>query len=168
MHSPVDVQLATSAETRVVRDVYLRSWRAGYAGLLDERDIDEGAARRADYDWAAEVGRTDRRFALAAVGGDPSGVAAVGPDPSEEIGGTWLDLFYVTPERWGSGVAPALHTWVLDDCRTRGVQLLRLRVVSAQQRARRFYEREGWTPDPDVPPSANDHFPLLCLRFDLR
>ena len=24
--------------------------------------------------------------------------------------------------------------------------------------------REGWEPDPDVPASHNDFFPLLCLR----
>lgn len=163
----VDLQLATAADAEVVREVYLRSWRAGYAGLIDERAIEEGAARRGAHDWAAEVGRSDCRFVIARVDGTPAGVAAVGDDPTEAVGGTWLDLLYVAPEYWGTQVALSLHTWVIDDCRTRGLGSLRLRVVSAQARARRFYEREGWLPDPDVPPSSNDYFPLLCLRFDL-
>jgi hypothetical protein len=44
---------------------------------------------------------------------------------------------------------------------------VRLRVVDAQARAKRFYEREGWVSD-EVPPSHNDFFSLACLRRDLR
>jgi hypothetical protein len=44
---------------------------------------------------------------------------------------------------------------------------MRLRVVEAHHRARRFYEREGWEYDPDVPPSHNALFPLLCVRRSL-
>jgi len=98
------------------------------------------------------------------VDAQPAGVAKVGPDPTEDVRGVWLELLYVTPEFWGTGVAAALLGWATGYAGTTGASVMRLRVVEAQARARRFYQREGWEPDPDVPASHNDFFPLLCLR----
>jgi hypothetical protein len=35
-----------------------------------------------------------------------------------------------------------------------------------RSRARRFYEREGWRLDDDVPPATNGLVTLLHFRFD--
>lgn len=45
---------------------------------------------------------------------------------------------------------------------------VRLRVVESHHRARRFYEREGWTVDEEMEPAANDFFRLVYYRRDLR
>lgn len=69
-----------------------------------------------------------------------------------------------TPQYWGTGVASSLLAqgvgWILE----RGWETARLRVVEAQARARRFYEREGWRPDADVEPAHNGFFKLVYYR----
>jgi GNAT superfamily N-acetyltransferase len=58
-----------------------------------------------------------------------------------------LRSLYVVPEAWGTGVARRLMEAALDALRERGASEATLWVVDANARARRFYEREGWTPD---------------------
>src|SRR5262249_5588201 len=58
-----------------------------------------------------------------------------------------LRSLYVVPEAWGTGVAKPLMDAALDAMRERGATESTLWVVEANSRARRFYEREGWTLD---------------------
>jgi diamine N-acetyltransferase len=68
--------------------------------------------------------------------GELVGVALTGPE--------WLDGLYVVPERWGSGIAVALHDAALDVVRGEGFERCHLWVLDDNRRARRFYERLGW------------------------
>jgi GNAT superfamily N-acetyltransferase len=68
--------------------------------------------------------------------GEAVGVALTGPE--------WLDGLYVVPERWGRGVAVALHDAALEDLRRDGFERCHLWVLEGNSRARRFYERLGW------------------------
>jgi GNAT superfamily N-acetyltransferase len=163
----VQVRPARVDDAQVMADVYMRSWLAGYANLVDPEQLKPVAARRAAHDWPLTLIDPASRIGLGFVDGEPAGIAKVGPDPTEEVRGQWLDLLYVAPEFWGTGVATALLRWGVDQARATGARCVRLRVVAAQGRARRFYEREGWAYDGDVPPSHNDFFPLLCMRTDL-
>jgi GNAT superfamily N-acetyltransferase len=58
-----------------------------------------------------------------------------------------LRALYVVPSAWGSGVAGPLMQRALAVMRERGAEAAFLWVVEANARARRFYEREGWTAD---------------------
>ena len=51
---------------------------------------------------------------------------------------------FVTRAHWGTGLATRLHAAALDEARLRGFTAMRLFTPAAQERARRFYEREGW------------------------
>jgi GNAT superfamily N-acetyltransferase len=53
---------------------------------------------------------------------------------------------YVVPDAWGSGAASALQETALNWMRDRAPEAI-LWVGEANSRARRFYEREGWTED---------------------
>lgn len=163
----IEVVRPNGDDALVIGDVYLRSWRAGYEGLVDPVRLEPDAAERTAYDWPAAISDPGARFALGYLGGSPAGVAKIGPDPTEAVRGTWLELLYVAPEFWGSGIANALLRWATDHAAADGAAVMRLRVVEAQHRARRFYEREGWEYDADVPPSHNDFFPLLCMYRSL-
>ena len=52
---------------------------------------------------------------------------------------------FVDRSQWGSGLATRLHAAVVDAARELGFAELRLFVAEGQARARRFYEREGWS-----------------------
>jgi GNAT superfamily N-acetyltransferase len=52
----------------------------------------------------------------------------------------------VHPEHWGSGLAGTLVEAALDDMAASGTKRARLWVLTANARARRFYQRTGWVP----------------------
>jgi GNAT superfamily N-acetyltransferase len=52
---------------------------------------------------------------------------------------------FVSPTHWGTGLAARLHAAALDEATARGYAAMRLFTPAGQARARRFYEREGWT-----------------------
>jgi GNAT superfamily N-acetyltransferase len=68
---------------------------------------------------------------------------AVHPDGDPALG--HLRNLFVREDRWGTGVATALHAGAVEAARGRGFTALRLFAAAGQGRARRFYEREGWT-----------------------
>jgi GNAT superfamily N-acetyltransferase len=62
----------------------------------------------------------------------------------------WLDGLYVLPEWWSRGVGRSLHDEVLERQRAAGVPRCHLWVLERNDRARRFYERLGWTENGDT------------------
>ena len=82
--------------------------------------------------WRAFPGRV----VVAEEDGVPVGVAATDA--------CWLHGFYVVPERWGSGIADALHDAALEALECDEVKLW---VLEENGRARRFYEKRGWVPN---------------------
>lgn len=63
---------------------------------------------------------------------------------SEEPGLAHLRGLFVEPEWWGSGLARELHEMAIAEAAARGWHTMRLFTPEGHQRARRFYEREGW------------------------
>ena len=51
---------------------------------------------------------------------------------------------FVVRAHWGTGLAAQLHGSAIDEARARGFTGMRLFTPAGQERARRFYEREGW------------------------
>jgi GNAT superfamily N-acetyltransferase len=62
----------------------------------------------------------------------------------ERDGDTWLELIEVAPEHQGSGVGAAALKWVVGESRKQQRGTL-LQVHRVNERARRLYEREGFT-----------------------
>jgi GNAT superfamily N-acetyltransferase len=52
---------------------------------------------------------------------------------------------FVATAHWGTGLATRLHAAAIAEASARGFARMRLFTPAAQARARRFYEREGWT-----------------------
>lgn len=86
--------------------------------------------------WAASVADPAKRTLIATNENGPVGAACVGEE--------WLVGLYVVPERWGTGLAGALHDRALELVRELGSERCHLWVLEDNARARRFYERRGW------------------------
>ncbi|HLY47614.1 MAG TPA: GNAT family N-acetyltransferase [Solirubrobacteraceae bacterium] len=56
---------------------------------------------------------------------------------------------FVLPAWWGRGVAPLLHDASVTEMNRRGFTQTRLYTPAGHLRARRFYERRGWSPVSD-------------------
>jgi len=74
-----------------------------------------------------------------------------------------LRQLFVAPTHWGSGLATRLHAAAVDEARARGFTIMRLFTPVGQQRARRFYEREGWSLA--RPPASDERIGLEIAEY---
>jgi GNAT superfamily N-acetyltransferase len=93
------------------------------------------------------------------------GFVRVGPLVDEDEVGL-VYLLYVLPEHWGCHVGTALMRAGMNELRDLGMSEAFLWVLRDNLRARRFYERLGWTPDGRT--SSEDYggcrLEALCYR----
>jgi GNAT superfamily N-acetyltransferase len=87
---------------------------------------------------------------MAETGGELAGHMAVIPAqlalvPHDDPLLAHVRLLFVEPPYWGSGLAKTLHDAGLEEAARRGFTAIRLFTPAGQARARRFYEREGWS-----------------------
>jgi GNAT superfamily N-acetyltransferase len=68
---------------------------------------------------------------------------------------------YVDPGSWGAGYGAALDAAVREDLGEHGFPDATLWVLEANERARRFYEREGWALDG----GRRDHLGATAVRY---
>ena len=110
-------------------------------------------------EWTARVVRNarDDGVLVAEMDGGIVGMAAWHCDA--ESRGEVEDL-HVLPAAWGTGVARALLLATVADLRAAGATAPFLWVGEANSRARRFYEREGWSYDGTREPSPLGPFQL--------
>ena len=78
-----------------------------------------------------------------------TGEASTAPCPSlipeREASLAHFRNLFIAQDRWGSGLATTLHAASVKEARRRGFAQMRLFTPAFHRRARRFYEREGWT-----------------------
>jgi GNAT superfamily N-acetyltransferase len=102
--------------------------------------------------------------------GETAGHVAVMParlhgHPSDEPGLAHFWQLFVRPQWWGSGLAATLHAQAVREARARGFTAMRLFTPAAQLRARRFYEREGWTAAGETLDAPDFGMPLVEYRL---
>jgi predicted N-acetyltransferase YhbS len=94
--------------------------------------------------------------------------ASISARPTDEPGLAHLANLFVRRDHWGTDIARRLTTAAVDEARERGYASMRLFVAEGQARARRFYEREGWSAaaDPFVEPALG--LTLVEYRITVR
>ena len=121
----------------------------GLAGFESYREFAPPGYRPPDR--AHEIGMF--REALAAqtywarVAEDDAGVVGhVGFHRREiEPGLVHFQRLFLMPRAWGSGLGGRLHALAIEEMRRCGFERARLFTPAGHERARRFYEREGWS-----------------------
>jgi GNAT superfamily N-acetyltransferase len=155
--SRVEVRQATVHDAVGMALVHVRSWRAAYAGImpavvLDTLDPAAWAERNRRY--LADPNPSSTTFvALDAETRVVVGFAYVGPYHVDEDTGEVDDdtgelyAIYTQPDRWGTGAGRALMAAALTQLTAERPRPVRLWVLEANHRARRFYERCGFVLD---------------------
>jgi GNAT superfamily N-acetyltransferase len=150
------IRAATVDDARAVAEVHNEGWRWGYRGLvpqavLDARD-DDSSEQRWIHAFTDEWREGEATFlaeddAGRAIGMISCGPAAqnYGPSPPQGFGEVYA--LYLRGGVQGSGVGRALLVRGVDHLREAGFQRAVLWVIDANERARRFYEADGWRPD---------------------
>jgi len=141
---------AAPEDADAVAHMHVRSWRAGYRGLLPDPYLDglRPQDRAARYSFGDDG--PDRAFTVVAVEGkEIVGFATVSACRDAGTSGAVgeVDALYVDPSRWGAGAGRLL----VADARARlarhGFDEAVLWVLAGNERAERFYRRDGWVAD---------------------
>ena len=144
----MSVRLATPADLPAIDGVFRTSFCDTFAHLYAPEDLAAFLSQFTPEAWAAELSDPAHAFAVGAPDGAVLGYAKLGPcklphvDP---VGTIELWQLYLLGQAHGSGLAPQLMTWVLEESRRRGAQRLALSVWSGNLRAQAFYRRFGLT-----------------------
>jgi GNAT superfamily N-acetyltransferase len=147
----VKLRRATVDDLEACVEVQRAAAVIGYAHIFrqDEYPFPVDVVRS---EWSARL-VSDSHVVVADEGGTLVGTVGARPP--------WLESLFVLPERWGSGVAAALHDEALRLIAASGVTAATLDVMVDNARARRFYERRGWVPDGRTVTSPFPPYPTL-------
>lgn len=153
----VAIRDARPGDAADIADAHVAAWRTVYRGIIADAILDSADFHRARLEgWTqATEGRRRphddplQRLIVPEVDDRIVGFAIFGRerDPDEWTPATErgeLYGFYLHPDVWGSGVARALMGETLDGLASRFATAV-LWVLSDNPRARRFYERSGWS-----------------------
>lgn len=145
----VVVRAATTADAPGIARVHVASWRSAYRGLLPDALLDGLSAERRAEGWARSISDGSTAVLVAV---DPAGpivgFVATGDtrdaDAADGVGEVFA--IYLDPAWWDLGVGRTLITAGASALGSRFDEAT-LWVLDTNERARAFYERNGWQPD---------------------
>ena len=129
-----------------VASVHVRSWQEAYAGLLPASVLDslDPVRRAARYTFGAD----DRATVVAVEDGRVCGFATSGNARDDDAAGCGeVMAIYLDPVFLGQGVGRALIADARGRLAARLFDVAVLWVMDGNERAMRFYERDGWRRD---------------------
>ena len=144
--SPARLREATPADAHAIATVHVASWQVAYRGLMPDHVLDGLSVDDRARIWADRLAAPDTptRTLLVVEGPAVLGFASTGPARDDPADGE-LYAFYLDPSAWGRGHGARLHAGAVDRLRTDGFTHARLWVLDSNERALRFYHRQGWT-----------------------
>lgn len=169
----MQIRDATPGDAAAVQRVAVRSCRAAYADLVDDRGLLDAVEDERFADdlraWLAELDDS-AAYLLAVRDDDVLGFAQLLWDdptlePYVESGDALLQSLYVDPDHWAAGVGTALLEAGLDRLPP-AVACVKLGVLSTNERAKRFYANRGFeTVGESVFEVGESRYPIdVCAR----
>jgi GNAT superfamily N-acetyltransferase len=164
----IELRDATAADVEGVAALFLRCWRGSYADVLPAQVIGVFDEAGSEQLWGRALGspRPGTRGVVAVEDGRVVGIVRVGRDPDEPTVGHVFSL-YVDPDAQGSGVGGRLLADAEGWFRAEGLAAATLWVFEANERARGFYTRHGWSPDGGSRVETEFGEPEIRLRIRL-
>lgn len=173
----IDVRVATIGDADAIAGAHIEGWRVGYRGLVPDVQLDSPEftntrrERWRAWTWQNQAGV---ELFVVAIDGEVAGFALTGPErvdhddarPSPARGEVYA--FYLHPDAWGSGGALPLMRRCEQALRDAGYVDAVLWVLRDNRRARRFYEKAGWTftgQESDFTPSDAPDNPLPEVQY---
>jgi len=141
----VQVRRALPGDAAAIADVHVRTWQAAYGHVFEPERLARIDVSRRAAGWSRRLADGETAF-VAERDGAVVAFASVGP--ARDLHGLGeLYAIYALPAAWGSDAGPALMRASVGALRAAGYGEAVLWVLEDNPRARRFYEREGWTLD---------------------
>ncbi|WP_433240919.1 N-acetyltransferase family protein [Streptosporangium sp. CA-135522] len=122
------------------------TWKTAYRGLLPQDFLDELRVELREVElWRARFAGAAERVVIGEAGGVSAGFSLFGSARDREIPGGEIYAIYVLSEHWSTGLGLALMNRSVARLREMGHAEAGLWVLESNVRARRFYERFGFT-----------------------
>ncbi len=166
-HRPWKLRRATGADALAVATVHVRARQAAYRGIVPDSHLDglDVASRAAGYDFDASAPGAPQTW-LAVDGAVVVGFVTLGPSRDADLNGLGeVFSLHVDPDRWRLGAGSTLLAHAEAILRDAGFGEVHLWVLEGNARARRFYERAGWTPDGARKAVEIDGMPVAQVRY---
>jgi ribosomal protein S18 acetylase RimI-like enzyme len=166
----VHVRRALDSDAHAIAAVHIESWRAAYVGLVPDDFLAQMSVDQREEAWrenlAAMVWPSPGTMVL--VDTDAvTGFTSVGPsrddDAAPGTGELWA--IYLRPDTWGTGAGRLLLGEAVARLREAGFEQATLWVLTGNERARRFYEADGWSSDGTERTESRPGFVLNEIRY---
>lgn len=142
----ISIREALPEDALNVARAHVRSWQAGYGGLIAQEYLDTLRPEDRASRYAFGQMNPSGPFTQVAVDGATiCGHVTTGRARDDDLPGSGeIWAIYVDPPRWGTGVGRRLMTAGCAHLSGQGHDTALLWVLSGNIRARRFYEGVGW------------------------
>jgi GNAT superfamily N-acetyltransferase len=140
------VRRAQPGDAAAVAEVHVRTWQAAYREVLPLDRLDAVTVGQRVPLWERLLANPELSTYVAEQDDRIVAFVNVGPGREPDADGE-LYAIYALPDAWGTGAARDLMAAGLAALREAGHARAVLWVLEDNPRARRFYEREGWTCD---------------------
>jgi len=164
----IDVRAANEEDAPAIARVHVESWQATYPGIVPQRVLENLSVERRMARWSSLLADPgEARIWIAELDGRVAGFAGTTrpADPALGIGVAELETIYLLPAAQGLGLGRLLLKRATDDLMARGFSAAILWVLTANDRARRFYEAAGWRPDGAAQMLDFDGTPVEEIRY---
>jgi GNAT superfamily N-acetyltransferase len=139
------VRLARSADALAVETIRVRGWQVAYRHILPPAQLDAQPIDPTRWRDRLESPPPGWTTFVAELGSGIVGFASIGPSRDEQGLGE-LYALYVEPSAWSQGAGRTLMARAEEEL-AETYAAAALWVLTANTRARRFYERAGWQLD---------------------
>lgn len=145
----ITIRTATAVDAHDFAYILCESWKAAYKDIIPPDVMEQNTNIEKRESMFSTIMKSDTaKYYIAYDGEKPCGICSTGSardDDMPECGE--IVAIYTLPEYWGKGVGKSLMEAALDGLRKQGFTHFLLWVLEKNLRARRFYEKCGFSPD---------------------
>ena len=143
------IRRADVSDAERIAEVHVRSWFDAYSDLLPPEEFDKRPVELRLNEWNERLSDDDFVISLASDEEKALGFVGVrtGQDDDADPRTGEIAYLYLIEEAWGQGLGRKLLAVGVDCLGRRGFTRAVLWVLRDNDRARRFYEANGWKDD---------------------
>lgn len=147
------IRYANLEDSDVLGKIHSESLQLAFKNIIPDYvlNVDFGVERRTGR-FKRELSEGSPRTAVIFEGNEPAGLISFGKCRYGDNDKSWIEIWrvYFTPKFWGSGIAQELMEWGINEILKENFTNIELWVSEENIRARKFYEKMGFTHDNTV------------------
>ncbi|WP_028671947.1 GNAT family N-acetyltransferase [Saccharospirillum impatiens] len=143
------VRKARAGDELRMAEIQVNAWQRAYAGIMSPELLESLDIHQKSAMWQNALEQSGPgRYLVAEVDGTVEGFAVFGPARDNDLGDSnaaEIVSININPALWRVGIGSALIHSIIDCCDAEKFEGVHLWVATENTRARRFYERHGFS-----------------------